>query len=377
MPISRARWVRLNLILLISLLILPSFQHRVSAQDLPNVVLESTTADSNFPDDVRFALSASVEDEVKRVDLVYEESGNETLELLPADFDQSGDDLSASATADFATYYVPAGIDLTYHWVITFADDAVVETDSAVVTWLDDRFSWNRSDGTGVEIYSYGRSDEFLSFVVETADQAVNQLTNLYNPPGSLPIRIWLYESEDDFAGTLAANSEKWAAGAAYPALQLILAVIPEDSQSEVLRIIPHEISHQILYQATRNPFNAPATWIDEGLAVSAQIGGSDRYQRVVEQAVEDSDLLSLRGLISSFPYDPEEATLAYGESYLVMQFVLDTYGDEAVQSIITAYRDGASHNDVLREALGLSIEELEQQWLSQLAITLMNEQAA
>ena len=368
MLISRAKWVRFSLILFLSAFFVSIQPPRVIAQDAVDIVVESSTADSNFPDDMRFELAADVDGDVERVDLVYEESRVETLELLPAVFEQSGDDLSASAIADFATYYIPAGIDLTYHWVITFDDEEVAETEQAVVTWLDDRFEWDRADGNGVEIYSYDRSENFIDLVVETANEAVGELTVLYDPPNTLPIRIWLYDSDDDFAGTLAANSEEWAAGAAYPALQLILAVIPEGSDSEVLRIIPHEISHQILYQATLNPFNSAATWIDEGLAVLAQIGGKNHYRRLVENAYDDGDLLTLRGLISSFPFDPAEATLAYGESYLVTQFILDQYGEDAIQAIIAAYRNGASHDDVLREALGVTVEELEQAWLGELA---------
>lgn len=378
MRISRARWGKLCLILLISALVLPGIPFSTHAQEQPAVLLHASTADSNFPNDMTFAMSAEVAEAVSHVDLVYQESHNETLELLPATFNQSGNTLTASATANFATYFLPAGIDLTYHWVVTFGDDAVVETDSAIITWLDNRFSWDRTDGTGVEIYSYDRSDDFLSFIAETANTAVSQLTELYNPPTVLPIRIWLYESESDFAGTQAANSQEWAAGAAYPGLQVILAVIPKNSESEVLRIIPHEISHQILYQATRNPFNAPATWIDEGLAVSAQTGGKNHYEGLVEQAYERGTLLSLRGLISAFPYDPGEATLAYGESYLVTQFLLTTYGDDAIQAIIAAYRKGTSHDDVIRVALGMTIEELEQEWLSyQMSDLSMSESAA
>jgi Peptidase MA superfamily len=368
MLISRAKWVRFSLILSVSALLAPFAQPVALAQETSEIVVDSSTAESNFPDDMRFELAATVAGDVERVDLVYEQAHVETYELLPADFEQSGDHVTASAVADFATYFVPAGIDLTFHWVITFGDEDIAETDSAVVTWLDNRFEWDFTAGAGVEIYSYDRSDDLVAFVVETANEAVGELTALYDPPSVLPIRIWLYESSDDFAGTQAANSQEWAAGAAYPGLQVILAVIPEESESEVLRIIPHEISHQILFQATLNPFNSPATWIDEGLAVLAQTGGKDHYERLVENAYDDDNLLSLRGLISSFPYDPSEATLAYGESYLITQFILNEYGVDAIQAIIAAYRNGASHDDVLREALGMTIEELEQAWLGQFA---------
>jgi peptidase MA superfamily protein len=366
MRISRARWVRLSLILLASALIFPFWIASGAAQSGRLVSVESSTATSNFPDDMTFELSASVQGKIRKVDLVYQESSLATLELLPGDFQQDNNQLTATARADLATYYVPAGIDLTYHWVVTFDDDAVQETDASVVTWIDNRFEWDKREGAGVEVYSYDRSDKFMDFVMETADKAVQDMIALYNPPKVLPIRIWLYESGKDFAGTQAANSQEWAAGAAYPSLQVILGVIPKNSKSEVNRILPHEISHQILAQATINPYNAPATWIDEGLAVVAQIGGKDHYEGDVRDAYHKGELISLRSLISSFPYDPSQASLAYGESYLVMQFVLDQYGPESIQAIIAAYRDGNSQDEVIEKALGMSIEELEQAWLDQ-----------
>jgi hypothetical protein len=367
MRFSRAKWVWSNLILLVSLTV---YQFQVTdahAQSANTISVESTTATSDFPDAVDFTLTAIVSNDVAAVDIVYTEASLPTLELIPATFDQADNALTASATSDMATYFVPVGIDLTYHWVVTFTDDTVVETDDSIVTWEDTRFDWTRTDGEGVEIYGYDRSAEFTQFVLGVATDAIKSLTTLYAPAQVQPIRIWLYESGEDFAGTRAANSQEWAAGAAYPSLQVIAAVIPDKSESETLRIIPHEISHQILYQATLNPYNSPATWIDEGLAVTAQVGGKDHYQKLVENARRDDQLLSLRGLISAFPYSPSEASLAYGESFLVTQFIIAQYGDQAIQGIIAAYRSGASHDQVIKEALGMSIEELEAAWIASL----------
>ena len=136
MLISRVRWVRLSLILLASALIAPLAPVAAPAQESPQVELISSTAESNFPDDMTFELEATVESEVATVDLVYEQSRLETLQLLPAEFEASEETLSATAVADFSIYFVPAGIDLTYHWVIYFADATVIETESRVVTWM-------------------------------------------------------------------------------------------------------------------------------------------------------------------------------------------------------------------------------------------------
>jgi hypothetical protein len=367
MHFSRAAWVRLSLILLASLVTQLAQFDATSAQDAPSIVVEDSRAESDFPEGMEFELSASVEDDVKRVDLVYQQASLGTLNLLPAEFEQSGDRLDAEASAELEINFVPVGIDLTYRWVVTFSDDSIAETESEAVTWIDDRFEWDRLEGEGVEIYWYDRSGEFADYVLEVAAESLAGLTDLYEPEHVSPIRIWLYESREDFAGTFASNSETWAAGAAYPSLQVILAVIPDDSESEVLRVIPHEISHQVLYQATRNPFNAPATWIDEGLAVLAQTGGAEQYRDLVADAFEEGDLLSLASLNSSFPFTRSDATLAYGQSFLVMEYLRMAYGDEAIQRIIEAYAEGASHDRAIEDSLGVTIEQLQRDWESTL----------
>src|SRR4029078_5841499 len=122
MRISRARWVRLSLILLASALLCPHWDTGASAQSKDTIAVDSSTAASNFPSDMTFALSASAQGNIAQVDLVYQQASLPTLSVCPADFSQDGDSLTATAKADFATYYVPVGVELTYHWVLTFAD---------------------------------------------------------------------------------------------------------------------------------------------------------------------------------------------------------------------------------------------------------------
>ncbi len=363
MRFSRVRWA--SLLLLVNLAIQLPIQPSAVAQDGPVTVL-SSTATADFPDSIAFDLEATVDGDVTTVDLVYQMAALETMQLLPGSFEQNGDQLTVTATAEMEIAFVPVGIDLTYHWVIAI-DDETIETEVAVVTWLDDRFDWERRDAPGVEVFGYETSDDFLDLIVETAAEAVVTLTDLYQPSSVLPIRIWVYETGEDYAGTQAANSQEWSAGSAYPDLQVIHAVIPDGSESEVLRIIPHEVSHQILYMATRNPYNSPATWIDEGLAVLAQTGGKDYYDEVVQNAFEDGALLTMQGLVSVFPFNPSEARLAYGQSYSMMSFVIENFGQESILSIINAYADGNSHDDVLQIALNMSLDELEAAWLQSL----------
>ena len=362
MRFLRISWVSLSL--LVSLAWVGAPLHG-SAQDATPAAVTESSATADFPNGMTFDLRATIDGDVSSVDLVYAQANLETLELITATFTQDGSDLTASADADFTINFLPVGIDLTYHWVITLADESVHETQPQTATWIDDRFDWDVATGAGVEIYSYERSADFVQFMLTTAEDAVVAMKDLFQPEETWPIRIWAYASSEDYAGTLATNSQEWSAGSAYPDLQVIQAVIPDDDQDEVLRVLPHEVSHQILHMATLNPFNGPATWIDEGLATHAQIGGTEAYPRIVADAIAEGSILGLSSLISAFPFDPTQARLAYAESYSAIGFIKEQWGDDGIRAIVLAYRAGNSHEDVIQIALGMSLSDLQDAWLA------------
>jgi methionine-rich copper-binding protein CopC len=88
---SRVRWA--SLLLLVSLLatLAPAAHGRAQA----SIEVTSSTATTSFPDAITFELEAGADDTVIAVDLVYQMSELETLQLLPADFEQDGELLTA------------------------------------------------------------------------------------------------------------------------------------------------------------------------------------------------------------------------------------------------------------------------------------------
>ena len=90
---------------------------------------------------------------------------------------------------------------------------------------------------------------------------------------------------------------------------------------------------------------------------------GNDDDQAMVENAAEKGQLFSVRALNSNFPYDPSDTVLAYAESFAIVNFIIDTYGDEKFAALIAAYRTGVSHDDAMRAALGFDLDELDRLW--------------
>ncbi|HEX5501217.1 MAG TPA: peptidase MA family metallohydrolase, partial [Thermomicrobiales bacterium] len=136
---------------------------------------------------------------------------------------------------------------------------------------------------------------------------------------------------------------------------------------AEVRRVIPHEMSHQLLYQATDNPYGGPPHWLDEGLAVYNQETPDGEFGTMLRQAVRDGALIPVRALNSNFPLDPDQALLSYAESLSVVQFIVKTYGDAKLGRLLTSFKDELSYDEALQAALGVDTDGLDRAWKASL----------
>jgi hypothetical protein len=99
------------------------------------------------------------------------------------------------------------------------------------------------------------------------------------------------------------------------------------------------------------------------------QNNGDENAQEIVRAAAAEGRLLPIRSLNSSFPYDPNEVDLAYAESLSIVSFIIDHFGADKMGALIGAYREGLSHDDAARSALGVDLDELDRLWKESLGI--------
>jgi hypothetical protein len=261
---------------------------------------------------------------------------------------------------------MPVGIDIEYHWRITEVDGDIVETPEQIVSWTDDRFAWTRLDGPHVAIYSYDADPAFQQEILDSAERTIESLVESYGAELDQQIRIWAYADKEDFNGTQEPFAEPWAAGASYSDLGVILAILPPGKPSEVGRIVPHEISHQVLHQATENPFGVPPGWLEEGLAEYWQESGREPfYQHALDLAVEGRvpSLQTMNGPSSSWPYDRNDTTALYAFSLTAVMYILDTWGDEGMSKLLEVVAEGVTPETAVQQGLGISLDELDRQW--------------
>ncbi len=365
-------WVRIALVVLLcatSISLTGSVLAATATASQPVTKEFNATEDvahPQFPNSIAFALKGTADFTVKQVQLLYALDGDETLNLVTPQF-SPGKKIDVSHDLDMRVNFVPAGIDLTYHWRLTGDDGAVAETKPQTFTWKDDRFDWKSVSTSQVTVYAYNGDKSFNNKILASAQSTIDRLQTEWKVERSVPIRIWVYSNRKDFQGAQAANSESWIVGTAYPQFHVILAVLPDGDTAEVGRVIPHEISHQLLHQATENPFNSPPTWMDEGLAVMNQRGGDQDYPSLVQDAADQGKLFSVRALDAQFPLDPADANLAYAESLSIVTFIVNHYGQDKLAALIDVFRQGVSFDEATKKALGVDLDGLDQAWKASL----------
>ena len=333
-------------------------------------ILESR-ATAHFLDTIDFHLVAESARPIVAAQLFWHAADDPVLSAAYPAF-TPGAQVTIDHTLDMRLNYLPPGLDIAWFWRLT--DDAghITESPADSLLYMDTSHDWqSRTDGL-TTLFWYRGNDAFARQLVDAANRTIAKLHDRFNVAGDQPIRLVIYGSADDFSKSLPPNSAEWIGGQAHPQLRLIVAGFDPTggATAEIGRVVPHEVSHVILYQATRNPYNSPPSWLDEGLAVYNQETPDSRFSGLLSAAVRDGQLVPIRALNSSFPLDPEQALLSYAESQSVIAFISDHFGDERLGALLTSFKQEMAYDEAVQSALGVSLTDLDAQWKASLGYT-------
>jgi tetratricopeptide (TPR) repeat protein len=128
--------------------------------------------------------------------------------------------------------------------------------------------------------------------------------------------------------------------------------------------VLRHEYTHTVTLSATDNRI---AHWMTEGLAVVEE-DAPLRWDWVpmLYRAVKRNELFSLDDLTWAFvrPKKPHHRTLAYAESFWVCKYIQETYGHDAILTMLAEFKSGGLQDDVFPKVLGRSVTQFYQEFL-------------
>jgi len=155
----------------------------------------------------------------------------------------------------------------------------------------------------------------------------------------------------------------EWTGGAAFTEFGIIAIGISPSQVDWGRRALVHELTHLIVHQVIFSPYGKLPTWLDEGLAMYNE-GELDPYLRpYLQKAISEDELISVRSLCSPFSAEPEKAYLSYAQSYSLVEYLLDNYGQAEMLNLLTLFKQGSTYDEALAKVYGFDIDGLDSRW--------------
>jgi len=121
-----------------------------------------------------------------------------------------------------------------------------------------------------------------------------------------------------------------------------------------------HELAHVVTLQMSKN--RVPR-WLTEGISVWEEKRARPEWGREMElsfaHALNEGKILKLDVLNEGFQ-DPKMISLAYYEASLVVEHLVNTYGEPKLHALLRAYGEGLETEAALKEAVGVSVAQLQ-----------------
>lgn len=254
-----------------------------------------------------------------------------------------------------------------YYWFeMENPDGARQQSASFWFDYLDNRFTWKTSTTELFEISWVEGGAEFGQRLQEVTHAGLKKATQILPIAPNLPVRIFVYPDSAALYGALALTQQEWAAGQTLPEIGVILVSngSPTSDLVEMERQIPHELMHLLIYQATNgNPGNVPA-WLIEGLATYAELYPDPDLRRVLTEKQSQAALIPMESLCPGFAPEADLAQLGYAQSVSFTEYLLSRFGAEQIASLLQASSNGQSCTNLVENALGVSLPQLESDWL-------------
>jgi hypothetical protein len=259
---------------------------------------------------------------------------------------------------------LPPGSSLDYWWTVVDADGDSIQTSPTEVLISDERYDWRSLTEGAVTLYWYEGDDSFSSELMATTQDVLTRLDEEAGAALENQVSIYIYANSQDLQGSLIFPQE-WTGGVAFTRYGIVTIGIGTSSGDIEWgkRAIAHELTHLVIHQVTLNPYNSLPTWLDEGLAVNAEGELQYYYANVLNTAWNDGTLFSVRSLASPFPTDANESLLAYAQSYELVRFLIDEYGQEKMFELLNTFRQGAGYDEALNKVYGFDMDGLDARW--------------
>ena len=257
---------------------------------------------------------------------------------------------------------LPPGASLWWRWRYTDENGVENVSENKTITWLDSIHDWRTVTSGLINLHWYSGDQAFAEDLLQAAITGLARLQNDAGLQPDQPIHLYIYANTEDMKDAIL-YEPTWTGGMAYPEHNIVIIGISQRDLEWGRSTIAHELTHVLVGHLTFSCLGDVPTWLNEGLAVYAEGELDPASKDQLDQAISSNQLLSVRSLSGGFSEVPSRAYLSYSESYSIVKFLIETYGQEKMNTLLITLRDGHTVDDALLQVYGFDIDGLEAAW--------------
>ncbi|TFH54253.1 MAG: hypothetical protein E4G91_11405 [Candidatus Zixiibacteriota bacterium] len=201
------------------------------------------------------------------------------------------------------------------------------------------------------------RQNDQMHLILDVASLRLTTLLEVKLPD---TLTIAIVETQQQFDSLTGGRMPDWSAGAAVPARDLILLRRPMMNQypGSLSDLLEHELAHIALHNRVGGKYLP--RFIDEGFA--SWFAGEWTFTNITTVAAAQltRSILPLQKIDDVNSFHQAQANLAYSQSYLVVFYIYQRFGELGFLDLLDAFAAGKGVSDAFRIALGVSFWDFE-----------------
>jgi hypothetical protein len=354
-----------RILTLMLVVILGFLSYPISVDALTPLKTSSNEAVIDFPNKITFRAQLQAEEKITKVVLEYGTTQLTCGDVIAKAFPQftPGTSVKVEWSWDMRqSGSLPPGANIWWRWRVTDANGKESVSEQQNITWLDSVHDWQTLSAENLRLHWYEGSQSFADKILQAAKGglALNDKSAGLKPEGA--IDLYIYSNYTDL-GDAILYEPSWTGGQAFPENNIVIIGISTDNVEWGKSATVHELTHVLVGHLTFSCLGDVPTWLNEGLAVYSEGQLELSSQQQLDAAIRDDTLLPVRSLSGGFSEIADKANLSYSESFSIVKFLLETYGQPKMTELLTTLRDGTTIDEALLAVYGFNVEGLEDAW--------------
>ena len=327
-----------------------------------------TTIENEYPQFLRFRLTTSAPGEVSEVILRYRVVGSGSLaRATPDEFEPTTDVRVEVRVPTGILGFIPVGSEFIYHWELVLADGSTVESEEDRYVYLPTGKVWRSVHNDFMRVYFHGDQENTARRLLAAAERTYARMGRLLQVELEVvPVNTVLFASEADLEEANPNRSEVYDAATFLCGSQVAINVIFVIDQSCGTRdrsdTLRHEFTHILVEAAGEGGLGRVPAWLNEGTAVYSQTEPGDSFENPFELAAITDRLIPFTTMTAG-NNNPSQVGLFYGQSYAMVDFLIETGGEEDFARLFATIKAGNRFDRAIEMIYGWTFSEFENEF--------------